>query len=109
VGRGVIVLIVLQPSPSQEAVMKLAHFALGVILAAAASTGAPVGAQAQNYPWCAHLDFGDEVVTCSFVSFDQCMLTVRGEGGFCMANNEYPPVTPAPSHRWHKHSSQNRS
>jgi hypothetical protein len=108
VGCGVIVLIVLivlQPSPSQEAVMKLAHFALGVILAAAASTGA----RAQNYPWCAHLDFGDEVVTCSFVSFDQCMLTVRGEGGFCMANNEYPPVTPAPSHRWHKHSSQNRS
>jgi hypothetical protein len=107
VGCGV---IVLARTPSQEAVMKLAHLALGAVLAAAASTGAPVGAQAQNYPWCAHLDFGsDEVVTCSFVSFDQCMQTVRGEGGFCMANNEYPSVTPTPSHRGPKHSLQNQS
>jgi hypothetical protein len=92
--------------------MKLAHLALAAVLAAAGSTGAPLGAQAQNYPWCAHLDFGsDEVVTCGFVSFDQCMQTARGMGGFCMANNEYPPMTPAPfpSRRGHKSSSPNQS
>jgi len=58
-------------------------------------------ADAQNYPWCADYtgDFGD-VTNCGFVSFDQCMDTVRGMGGFCVVNNRYqPPAAPAPAHR----------
>ncbi|MFZ3359253.1 MAG: DUF3551 domain-containing protein [Xanthobacteraceae bacterium] len=55
-------------------------------------------AQAQNYPWCAQ--YSGEMggaTNCGFVSFDQCMLTVRGIGGFCVVNNRYQPaVSPAP-------------
>jgi Protein of unknown function (DUF3551) len=47
-------------------------------------------AKAQNYPWCAHYDKGDESLNCGFISFEQCMATVRGIGGFCMLNNTYP-------------------
>lgn len=74
-------------------------FALAA-LAVAAGSGTP--ARAQNYPWCALIDGGsDAAVNCGFVSFDQCMETIRGEGGFCMPNTQYQPPTaqPHPSHR----------
>jgi hypothetical protein len=50
-------------------------------------------AKAQNYPWCAHYDKGDDSLNCGFVSFEQCMVTVRGIGGFCMQNNTYQSPT----------------
>lgn len=68
----------------------------GLILAAAAIASR---AQAQNYPWCAQYsgDMGG-AMNCGFVSFDQCMTTARGVGGFCFQNNTYrPPVTSKPS------------
>jgi hypothetical protein len=46
-------------------------------------------AEAQNYPWCAHLGTGFESTNCGFTTFQQCMDTVRGIGGFCMVNNTY--------------------
>jgi hypothetical protein len=63
-------------------------------------------AEAQNLPWCAHLDFGaDETVDCTFRTFDQCLAEIHGVGGFCMANNTYQaPVSPLPSHRTKKHT-----
>jgi hypothetical protein len=42
-------------------------------------------AQAQNYPWCA-IYSGAAVgggTNCGFVTFDQCMETVRGLGSLC--------------------------
>lgn len=76
--------------------MKSWLFALG-ILATAITTG--TRAEAQNYPWCAQ--YGrDDGMNCGFVSFDQCMLTVRGMGGFCVHNNTYmPPPGPHPPTR----------
>jgi len=61
------------------------------LVAASLALGAP--ARAQNYPWCAQYMGGDTGggMNCGFVSFDQCMATVRGMGGFCMANNTYVP------------------
>lgn len=56
-------------------------------------------ARAQNYPWCAQYsgNMGGSM-NCGFVSFDQCMATVRGMGGFCVVNNRYvPPAGAAPS------------
>lgn len=49
-------------------------------------------AKAQNYPWCAHYSYRDGV-TCGFTTFDQCMATISGIGGFCEANTQYRPVT----------------
>jgi len=76
--------------------MKISLLALAVVVATVADGS---GAKAQNYPWCAFYDAGDEAINCGFVSFDQCLATVRGIGGFCDRNNLYraaaPPIPPA--------------
>jgi hypothetical protein len=47
-------------------------------------------AAAQNYPWCAYYDFAFGGATnCGFVTFEQCLATVRGIGGSCGANPQY--------------------
>ncbi|HEX4410520.1 MAG TPA: DUF3551 domain-containing protein [Xanthobacteraceae bacterium] len=68
--------------------MKLS-FALSALVVAVL---AAVPARAQNYPWCAQYSgrMGG-AMNCGFVSFDQCMNTVRGMGGFCIENNTYHP------------------
>jgi Protein of unknown function (DUF3551) len=54
-------------------------------------------AEAQDYPWCAMLNMGDQAVNCGFVSSAQCMAYVSGIGGYCMPNNSYqPPQLPRP-------------
>jgi len=49
-------------------------------------------ATAAEYPWCAQYtgDDGDGGRNCGFVSYEQCMQTVRGMGGFCEQNLFYP-------------------
>jgi len=54
--------------------------------------GMEKSAEAQNYPWCAMMNMGDQVVNCGFTTFQQCMGTVTGIGGFCMQNNTYQPT-----------------
>jgi hypothetical protein len=79
-------------------------FSLAVALAVA-SIGS--GAQAQNYPWCAQYSgtMGGSM-NCGFVSFDQCMATVRGMGGFCILNNTYiPPPGPHAAKKRSSHQS----
>jgi hypothetical protein len=74
--------------------MRHLPLALGVLIGVAGLAGR---AEAQNYPWCAILTVGDAAYNCGFVSYDQCMATVRGIGGMCMVNNTYnanPPATP---------------
>ncbi len=62
-------------------------------------------ANAQNYPWCAEYggnDTGGGGTNCGFISFEQCMETLRGMGGFCNRNTQYVPPPgphPAPAHR----------
>ena len=75
---------------------------LVVLLVAIAGSAGP--ARAQEYPWCAHYDMGDEALNCGFVSYAQCMATVSGIGGSCMANNTYRPAAPAarPIRRAHR-------
>ncbi|MGA2894521.1 MAG: DUF3551 domain-containing protein [Xanthobacteraceae bacterium] len=80
-------------------------FGLGLLAAIVASANQAV---AQNYPWCAQYsgNFGG-TMNCGFVSFDQCMMTVRGMGGFCIVNNRYQPAAPAvarhPAQKRHVH------
>jgi hypothetical protein len=74
--------------------MRHLPLALAVLIGVAGLAGR---AAAQNYPWCAILTVGDAAYNCGFVSYDQCMATVRGIGGMCMVNNTYtanPPATP---------------
>ena len=46
------------------------------------------------YPWCARYVAGVES-DCSYVSHDQCMLSVSGVSGYC-TQNPAPPPGPAP-------------
>jgi Protein of unknown function (DUF3551) len=56
-------------------------------------------AEAQNYPWCAYYSSGGDGggTNCGFTTFQQCLDTVSGIGGFCDRNNLYqPPPGPHP-------------
>jgi hypothetical protein len=78
---------------------------LGAILVGA--TALCGSANAQNYPWCAEYGGGDMggSTNCGFSTYEQCMVTLSGMGGFCNRNTQYVPppgphsVTPyAPRH-----------
>jgi len=74
--------------------MKIIPLALSAVIGVAVLAGP---AAAQNYPWCAVLNTGDASYNCGFVSFEQCLATVRGIGGTCMVNTTYnPAATPRP-------------
>jgi hypothetical protein len=66
-------------------VMKLLPFFLG-IAAAIVAGGAP--SVAQDYPWCANFADGAGI-NCGFSTYQQCMATSQGSGGFCTENNMY--------------------
>jgi hypothetical protein len=89
----------------------IGQLSLAVIVFGAGLSAMTLRAEAQNYPWCAQ--YGGKMggaMNCGFVSFDQCMQTVRGMGGFCMANNTYqPPGSAHRSHRTKKHVAQRSS
>ncbi|MFZ0421563.1 MAG: DUF3551 domain-containing protein [Xanthobacteraceae bacterium] len=88
----------------------IGKLSLVVIVFGAGLSGMPMRAEAQNYPWCAQ--YGGKMggaMNCGFVSFDQCMQTVRGMGGFCMANNTYQPSGPAHHSRRPKRHAPHRS
>lgn len=87
-----------------------------LVLATLVATGILVGgsagrAEAQDYPWCAHLSVGDESLNCGFVTLDQCKATVSGIGGFCAPNTTYrgPAWTSAPGHWARRHYANQRS
>jgi hypothetical protein len=62
-------------------------------------------AEAQNYLWCALYSGGDVggATNCGFTTFQQCMATVSGIGGFCQLNDTYHPPGGAPS-RYKSHA-----
>ena len=67
--------------------------------------GTSYSAQAQNYPWCAYYSGGrgGGGTNCGFVSFQQCLATVSGIGGFCQLNTQYqPPPGPHPGSRYQR-------
>jgi Protein of unknown function (DUF3551) len=70
-------------------------FVLGMLVGTAA-----IGtrAEAQNYPWCANYSDGEGGggTNCGFTTFEQCLATVSGIGGFCDRNTMYVP--PAVAH-----------
>ena len=45
---------------------------------------------AQNYPWCAD-GYKGGARSCGFTTFEQCLATVSGSGGFCERNPMYRP------------------
>jgi hypothetical protein len=59
--------------------------AILAVTAAALSLAAHLTpAQAREYPWCARYDVW--TTNCGFVTFQQCLATISGAGGFCAPN-----------------------
>ena len=79
----------------RSAIMRRSSIMLHVVAiagAAMALTAAASSAQAQNYPWCAHYGTPYDDTSCGFVSYEQCMASVSGIGGFCERNTSYHPA-----------------
>jgi hypothetical protein len=79
------------------------RYAAGVAIAFLLAV-APGNAQAREYPWCAEMpiDF-DYVSTCGYVTFEQCLATISGVGGFCKRNPRYGWGPPPPAQKIKKH------
>jgi hypothetical protein len=80
--------------------MKLLLIALGIV----AVVGPASRAEAQNYPWCAILNMGDEAKNCGFTTIEQCRASVSGIGGFCMRDPQYQPPAAVHARSWHRQS-----
>jgi hypothetical protein len=73
----------------------------------AASLGLATAASAEiYYPWCARYggDMGG-ASNCGFSTYEQCMATVSGVGGFCEKNLFYTDAVEHPAKRARKRQS----
>jgi Protein of unknown function (DUF3551) len=71
-----------------KAAMKAALCLSGVLMATSA-IGTP--AHAQNRPWCAYYSAPFDATNCGFSTYEQCLATVSGVGGYCEPNTMYVP------------------
>jgi hypothetical protein len=71
---------------NQEAQMRILFLALGMFAVATLGDSA----SAQNYPGCAIYVKGGGM-NCGFVTYEQCMATLSGNGGFCNQNTTFVP------------------
>ena len=56
----------------------------------------------QAAPWCAWLsDYRGFLQDCSYYTFEQCLATIRGNGGYCDRNLHAEPL-PYPPARYRK-------
>ena len=70
--------------------MKTVALAASALAVATLSQIGPAQAQRYtNYPYCAV--YGLRTVSCAFNTWQQCMMSVSGRGGFCERNAEYQP------------------
>ena len=69
------------------------HYLLAAAAAVTLSTLVPAApaSAAIEYPWCAQYGGRAGGRNCGFTSYQQCMATVRGMGGFCERNLFYAP------------------
>ncbi|MBI4274117.1 MAG: DUF3551 domain-containing protein [Rhizobiales bacterium] len=67
---------------------------IALVLALLATSGHST--EAREYPWCAYHDWS--TYNCGFVSFQQCLATISGIGGWCARNpwTYYAPQDKAP-------------
>jgi hypothetical protein len=74
------------------------RIALAVVTATLPFLLMPASAQAQNYPWCA--EYGMQGTSnCGFVTVQQCMAALSGNGGWCVQNPMYRPGPDGPPPR----------
>ena len=72
-------------------IMTRTAFILVAVATLAGITGLRSAGAEIYRPWCVQYggNNGDNGTTCAFTSFEQCMMTARGSGGFCVQNPWY--------------------
>jgi hypothetical protein len=75
-------------------------FALATALGLSGS--APPAFAQSNYPWCLISTAFEGGENCGFVTFDQCLASRLGIGGFCQINTQYQPSVSAGPRRAQK-------
>jgi hypothetical protein len=70
--------------------MKKLLWAASAVAALSCADIATASAQTlYDYPWCAA--YSSRTKNCGFVTFEQCLATISGIGGFCERNPFYRP------------------
>ena len=65
----------------------------------------PRSADAAPYwPWCSYYGAPSYAHSCAFTSWEQCMETVRGIGGYCYTNPYAPPPSARAARRHRRHA-----
>jgi Protein of unknown function (DUF3551) len=59
----------------------------------------PPAAAYFNLPWCAQYADRSYARTCAFVTYQACVATLSGIGGYCFSNPSPLPPPPAPAYR----------
>ncbi|HEX4410517.1 MAG TPA: DUF3551 domain-containing protein [Xanthobacteraceae bacterium] len=86
-------------------VLPVTRYAYCVLTFLGAAIALASPAAAQSYPWCSN--FADGAGTnCGWSTLEQCMITVRGSGGYCSQNDDMKSDAAAPSPH---HSSKRRA
>jgi hypothetical protein len=78
-----------------RSIFTAAAVAIGLTAAATLATPRPAHA-APYWPWCSQYGPLSNAHACAFVSWEQCMQTVSGIGGYCYENPEPPPASARP-------------
>src|SRR5882672_2219629 len=90
-------------SQARSGLMKLLLFFSAAVVGVAVTLQP---AEAEYYPWCSNYADGAGV-NCGFTSYDQCMATSRGSGGYCTENNyETPPAGASSTRRTRKRAAR---
>jgi len=63
---------------------------LAVVSAALSFGAGDASSQGKYWPWCARYD--SWTIVCGFATYQQCMATVSGVGGYCQRNVMPPPA-----------------
>jgi Protein of unknown function (DUF3551) len=74
--------------------MRLLVLSIALANAALMSAADPASAQsAYSYPWCARVGSRDGPTSCYYNSYEHCLMTLSGVGGYCFKSPYYqgPP------------------
>ena len=83
-------------------VMKTVQFVVPLLVTTFGFT-AYAGAEIY-YPWCANYGGrGGGGTNCGWSTYEQCMVTIRGMGGFCAPNPFYTPPPQKPSRHQYRY------
>jgi hypothetical protein len=87
--------------------MRLPILSLCLITAALVGETQAIYAQAaaESYPWCALYDKRGGARSCYYASYEQCMTTIFGIGGFCVQSPYYHARAALPA----SHAARKRS